>query len=206
MKEPMSPSSKKNWQVFFSTLLVTGIVSAAWLSSVEFIDANMLVPIRHTAQLAFAIFIVILVARPLQQLLRKPWTAKLLRYRRLLGVAFAAVMTTHLALIAMRFGSQPELTYPLGNLIVGAGAYSIFYLMLITSFDGPTRALGRKRWKILHNTGLIWGGIIFGLPRSVADLSDPDYLKLGIPFLIAVVIRLIAWQRSTRRGNSRSPA
>ncbi|MCH9695653.1 MAG: ferric reductase-like transmembrane domain-containing protein [Gammaproteobacteria bacterium] len=202
----MSASSRRNWQVFFGALFITGILSVAWLSRVDFIDANMLVPIRHTAQLAFAIYILILVARPLQQLLRKPWTAKLLRNRRLLGVAFAAVMTTHLLLIAMRFGSQPELTYPLGNLLVGAGAYGIFYLMLITSFDGPTKALGRRRWKILHNTGLIWGGIIFGLPRSVADLSDPDYLKLGIPFLLAIVIRFIAWRRSIQRDSSRSPA
>jgi len=202
----LSPGSRKNWRVIFSTLFVTGTASAAWLSTVEFIDANMLVPIRHTAQLAFAIYILILVTRPLQQLLQKSWTAKLLRNRRQFGVAFASVMTTHLALIATRFGSQPELTYPLGSLLVGAGAYSIFYLMLITSFDGPAKALGRKRWKILHNTGLIWAGIIFGLPRSVADLTDPDYLKLGIPFLIALLIRFTAWQRSTRQDNSRSMA
>ena len=197
----MSNNDKRNWQVFFATYLLAGGISVLWLSSTALTDEDLIVPIRHTAQIAFALYIVVLVARPLQQLLRQNWTAALLRTRRLIGVAFAAVMTAHLGLIAYRFGTQPELEYPLFSLLFGGTAYALFYLMLITSFDGPKKALGPKKWKFLHRTGLVWAALIFGLPRSLDELTDPEYLKFGIPFVIALSIRFIAWQQSRRRGS-----
>ena len=197
----MSNNDKRNWQVFFATYLLAGGISVLWLVSTPMTDDDIRIPTRYTAQIAFALYIVVLVARPLQQLLRQDWTAALLRTRRLIGVAFAAVMTAHLGLIAYRFGTQPELEYPLFSLLFGGTAYALFYLMLITSFDGPKKALGPRKWKILHRTGLVWAALIFGLPRSFEDLSDPEYLKFGIPFVIALLIRFTAWQRSRRRGS-----
>ena len=195
----MSNNDKQNWQVFVSAFLLAGGISVLWLISTPMTDDDIRIPIRHTAQIAFALYIVVLVARPLQQLLRMDWTAALLRKRRLIGVAFASVMTAHLGLIAYRFGTQPELEYPLFSLLFGGTAYALFYLMLITSFDGPKKLLGPRRWKILHRTGLVFAALIFGLPRSLEDMSDPDYLKFGIPFAIALLIRFTAWQRSRRR-------
>lgn len=202
----LSASSAKNWKVFAAFFVVTGALSAIWIGRHDFSDEILLPPLRHTAQLAFALYILILVARPLQQILREQWTAKLLRNRRSMGVALTAVMTAHLGLIAYRFGSQPELTYPLLNLIVGGVAYALLYLMFITSFDGPTKALGPKRWKLLHRTGLIWAGVIFGLPRNLEHALTWDYWKFGIWFVLAILIRITAWQLSRRRDNQRSPA
>lgn len=197
----MSTNDKKNWQVLVGTILLTAALSLTWLSSTSMSDEDIRVPIRYTAQLAFVLYLVVLVARPLQQLLRQSATAALLRNRRLIGVAFAAVMTTHLGLIAYRFGTQPELEYPLFNLIFGGSVYALIYLMLITSYDGPRKALSRKSWKTLHRTGLVMAALVFGLPRSLEDLSDPDYLKFGVPFAIALAIRAIAWQQSRRRDS-----
>jgi DMSO/TMAO reductase YedYZ heme-binding membrane subunit len=197
----LSRNDRQNWSVFAATLALTGGLALLWLAAGDTSDAAIRVPIRHTAQLAFALYLLVLVARPLRQLLQQDWTAVLLRNRRLVGVAFAATMTTHLGLIAYRFGSQPELEYPLFNLLVGASAYAFFYLMLITSFDGPRKALGPKAWKRLHRSGLVVAAIIFGLPRSLDDLSDPDYLKFGVPFAIAILIRTTAWLRSRQQGS-----
>jgi sulfoxide reductase heme-binding subunit YedZ len=197
----MSANDKQNWQVLLAVLLLTGGISLLWLGSTTVTDEDLRIPIRYTAQIAFVLYLIVLVTRPLQQLLRLDWTAALLRKRRLVGVAFAAVMTTHLGLIAYRFGTQPELEYPLFNLLFGGATYAVFYLMLITSFDGPKKALGPRKWKILHRTGLVLGALIFGLPRSLEDLADPDYLKFGIPFAIALMIRLTAWLRSRQRGS-----
>jgi len=102
----MSTNDKNNWQVLLASLLLTGVLSIALLVGTPLSDENIRVPMRLTAQIAFGLYLVILVARPLQQLLSKTWTATLLRNRRLIGVAFAAVMTTHLVLIVYRFGSQ----------------------------------------------------------------------------------------------------
>ncbi len=195
----MTNNDRQNWRVLLGTLLLSGGVSGLWIAVVGFSDENIRAPLRYTAWLAFILYLVILVARPLQQLLRKAWTAALLRNRRLVGVAFATVMTVHLVLIAWRFGSQIELEFSLD--LFGAGAFAIFYVMLVTSFDGPKKAVGPKAWKILHRLGLIWAAVIFGLPRSLEDISDPDYLKFGIPFAVAVLIRFTAWLRSRQRGS-----
>ena len=202
----MTQSSRLNWLVLLGVLLTSAAASALWLGTRPFADEDINLLLRLTARGAFVLFILILVARPLQQLLRSNWTATLLRRRRQLGVALAALMTTHLGLIAYRFGSQPELEYPLINTIVGGTAYLLLYLMLITSFDGPTRALGPKRWKLLHRTGLVVAAVIFGLPRSLEHAATWDYLKFGIPFAIALIIRITAWQLSKRRDSRRSPA
>ena len=195
----MSTNNQKNWQVFLASLLLTGALSVALLSGTSLSDEEIRTPMRLTAQIAFGLYLVVLVARPLQQLLRQDWAAALLRNRRLIGVAFAATMTTHLVLIVYRFESQAELEFSLD--IFGVGAYAVFYAMLITSFDGPKKAIGPKAWKFLHRVGLIWAAVIFGLPRSLDDLTDPDYLKFGIPFAIAILIRFTAWLRSRQRGS-----
>ena len=172
-----------------------------WLLTGEVVDERILVPLRRSVDFAFVLYLIVLVARPLQQLLRKDWTAALLRNRRLIGVAFAAAMTVHLALIAYRFGTQPELEYPIPSLLFGGTTYSVFYLMLITSFDGPKKALGPKAWKRLHRLGLVLGGVVFGLVRWLESLTDPSQLVFAVPFAIAVLIRATAWQRSRRRGS-----
>ncbi len=194
-------SSAKNWIVLSIAFLLPVGVAAAWLSSVELVDSNIILPLRHSVQFAYPFLLLIIVARPLQVLLRETWTARLVRARRLIGVAFAGIMSAHLALIAFRFWYTPELTYPTPNLLVGAGAYLLMYLMLITSFDGPTRALGPRRWKLLHRTGLVYAALIFAVPRSIGEITEFEYLKLGVPMLVALSIRFIAWRRSTRRGS-----
>jgi len=195
----MRNNDKRNWQVLDGTLLLTGGLSALWLSTTSLAEDEIRVAVRHTAHVAFVLYLLVLVARPLQQLLGKDWTTILLRNRRLVGVAFAAAMTTHLVLLVYYFNSQADLDFPLN--IFGAGAYAVFYLMLITSFDGPKKAIGPKAWKFLHRMGLIWAALIFGFPRALEDLSDPDYLKFGIPFALAVLIRITAWMRSRQPGS-----
>ena len=190
--------------MFFAVAALSGGLSVAWIAAHEFSDEIIRRPLRHTAQLAFLLYVLILVARPMQQILREPWTARMLKNRRLMGVALTSVMTVHLVLIAYRFGTQPELSYPLVNLVVGGGAYVMLYLMFITSFDGPTRALGPKKWKLLHRVGLIYAALIFGLPRNLEHAVTWDYWKFGIPFVIALIIRLTAWQLSRRQHSLRS--
>lgn len=198
----MSRNDRRNWQVFLGTIGLLGALSAAWLASAESSDDNILTATRFTVRIAFVLYLIVLVARPLQQLLRKDWTAALLRNRRLVGVAFAAAMTAHLGLIIYRFESHPTLDLPPPN-FVGYGAYAIFYLMLITSFDRPKRLLGPRAWKILHRTGLVWAAIVFVAPRSLEEFADPVFLTYLVAFLIALSIRITAWRQSRRRGTRR---
>ena len=195
----MSNNDKKNLQVFFGVLVLMSVVVVGWLASVGLTDENLRLALRESAYFAFLLYVVVLLARPLQQLLRKNWTATLLRNRRLIGVAFASAMTGHLGLIFYRFSNQPDLDFKPDPF--GMAAYVVFYLMLITSFDVPKKALGPKLWKFLHRFGLLFAAVIFAVPRPLETMTEPEYLKFGIPFAIAVLVRFTAWLRSTRRGS-----
>lgn len=202
----MAASSRKNWQVFFGVILALGALTIAWLASAPVIDERITFALRRSANLAYVVFLLIFVARPLQHLQRKPWTAALLRKRRLLGVAFVGVMTVHLGLIAYRFSSQPQLEFDSTGSIPGMLVYSVFYLMLITSFDGPTRAIGRRNWKILHWIGLLAAAAAFAAPSSLDDFGKPDYLAVALPFAAVLLIRVTAWLQSRRPDSRRSAA
>jgi len=199
-------SATRNWVVFLGVASFSMGAAAIWLSIVGPVDDNIRGTLRHSVQLAYVILLVVLLARPLQQLLRKPWSAKLLRNRRLFGVAFAGAMTAHLALILFRYNSVPELSLSLSGSWIGITAYTLIYLMFITSFNGPTKAIGPKAWKILHRAGLLVSVGIFAVPRSLEQLSEFDYLKLGIPMLVVALIRFVAWRQSSRRDKQRSAA
>ena len=195
----MSKNDRQNWQAFVGVMTLVGAVAALWLASVGATDEQIRLTLRESAYFAFVLYLVVLVARPLQQLLRKNWTAKLLRNRRLIGVSFAAAMTAHLGLIIYRFNTQPDLEFSPDPF--GVGAYLVFYLMLITSFDVPKRALGPKAWKFLHRFGLLYAAVIFAVPRPLETVTEPEYLRYGMPFALAVLIRITAWLRSSRRGS-----
>jgi hypothetical protein len=87
---------------------------------------------------------------------------------------------------------SPDIVFPPATLVFGGATYAMTYLMFITSFDGPTRAIGPRAWKRLHLTGLVMIGVVFAAPRSVAELTDPEYLKFGIPVLLAIALRVAA--------------
>ncbi|MGI9219563.1 MAG: hypothetical protein ACR2QS_00840, partial [Woeseiaceae bacterium] len=81
-------SNQKNWVVFFATLGAGLGASWAFLNAVGTTDESVRETLRLSARVSFVILLIIFVARPAQQIFRTPFTAKLLRRRRLLGVAF----------------------------------------------------------------------------------------------------------------------
>lgn len=197
----MTTSSKRNWLVFLALAVPVLAASALYWQSVGYNDESISTTIRHSARLAFLIFLLIIIVRPLQQLVRADWTATLRRNRRLLGVAFAGVMAAHLAMIVMRVNHTPDIVFPTLILVAGGIGYALIGLMFITSFDAPARALGPKAWKRLHRLGLVWIGAVFAFSLLATKLATPDYLKFGIPFAVALLIRITAWLRSRQRGS-----
>jgi sulfoxide reductase heme-binding subunit YedZ len=197
----ITKSSIRNWNVFLLMVLLTGGAALAWLYSVETTDTNIRVAVRHSAAFAFLFYLISIAARPLHQLLHKPWSATVLKNRRLFGVAFAGIMTAHLMLIIMRFTSTPGLEYPMSKVALGGSVYAIIYLMFITSFDRPASALGPKAWKLLHRTGLIAIAVVFALPRSLDELSNPEKLKFAIPVLAVILMRIAVLRRSKQQDS-----
>jgi len=184
------------WRVFLAAAASIAIAAATYFGVAGTGDEAIVTSIILSGQLAFVLYVLVLLARPLQQIIPSPPVNSLRRNRRFVGVAFAGIMATHLLLIIFRVKQSPDLDFPLQILLVGGGAYMMIGLMFITSFEQPRNALGPRAWKWLHRTGLIWIGFVFAAPGSLEDLGDPGYLKFGIPVAFALLIRATAWLRS----------
>jgi len=122
----------------------------------------------------------------------------LLPWRRELGIysiIFAGIHTAHLGLILMRVNHVEGFeTADVVNLY-GSFVYAIILVMLITSFDGPARAIGRKGWKGLHKTGLfvLFGGFLSSqLPKSLDQLDFANGVLVALA-AVALVIRITAF-------------
>ena len=208
MAQPIKMTSNgKNFSILSGVLLVTGIASIGYLQVAGSNDENLTLLLRLTARLSFMIYLVVFIARPLRQLVVSELSQWLLRERRSFGIAFAAVHSVHLGLIAWRYGTVPGLEYETINAIFGGTAYALMYMMLITSFDSTARALGPKAWRRLHKTGLYYIGLIFVatmLPEPGAPFITPERAWFVLLTAAAVFVRLTAYfaSRKTRRDLS----
>lgn len=189
-------NNQRTATAFIGATALTGITAAAYLAIAGVGDESMRLALRVSGRAAFLVLLVVFAARPLQQLLKAPWTAKLLRNRRLLGVAFAGIHTAHLGLIVIRTNQLPDFGVSFEKNLPGMFVYAFIFAMLITSFDGPAaRALGKKSWKALHKLGLFF--LFFAFTQSQMPQSlDRLELVNGLLILLAagaLVIRITAF-------------
>lgn len=190
-------SDRKNFSVFTATA-ITLLLGLAILESMIGSGAEELhLLLRITGRISLLIFLLVFIARPLHQLRVSPASKVLLKHRRSIGIAFASSHTVHLALIFWLAESVPEESFDLVTILVGGGGFVLMYLMLITSFDGPARAIGPIAWHRLHRTGLYWIGFIFAVDFFVKPWSQPSilpYLPFSILVFLAISVRVAAWR------------
>lgn len=188
-------NNQRTAAAFLGATAATGAVAAIYLIAVGVGDESVRLALRVSGRIAFITLLVVFVARPMRQLLKAPWTAQLLRNRRLFGVAFAGVHSAHLGLIVIHVNQMPDAELSVANNLAGMVVYAVIYAMLITSFDGPARAVGRKFWKVLHKLGLFYLFVAFTqsqLPRSIDQLEWVNGTLLALA-AVALVIRLTAF-------------
>ena len=195
-------SNQRNLAVFATAAGLTGIASAAYLGIGGVTDDHIRILLRLSARVAFVVLLLVFVARPLRQIFPSPATLKLLANRRLFGIAFAGIHTAHAALILYRAQQVPSFEFTPSANIPGLVTYGVIYLMLITSFDRPARAIGRKAWKVLHKAGLYWLVFAFTqtqLPDSLNDLSGMNWWLVSL-IVLAFVIRITAFFAKFQRA------
>ena len=186
---------------WLTAVMLTGIAAAALHVmdglSLESLDFTL----RASGRVAFLVLIVVFATRPLQELLRKPWTARLLRNRRQFGVAFAGIHSAHLGLIVYKAYLVPEFTLAGILNLPAAVVYVLMFAMLATSFTGPARALGPRAWKVLHKTGLFVLVIAFldsQVPKQLDQLEIVNAILIGLAVL-AILARVGAFLRRRRQ-------
>jgi len=195
-------SRSKNLTIIVGVAIGIAAASAGYLARFGQTDENLIWLLRLSAWMAFTLYLVVFIARPLRAFVVNDMSRWLLRNRRSLGVAFAATHISHLGLIAYRYNVDPDIAFNYVGSIPGMLAYTFIALMLITSFDAPARAIGPKAWRILHKSGLYYVGIIFTatlLPAEGEPLVNAERLFFVPLLLVAVGIRLGAYLKSRRR-------
>lgn len=171
-------------------MLLSGGLTLAYFQLAGTGEDNMHLVLRLTAWTALLIYLVVFVARPLNQLVKSPFNKKLLRNRRAFGIALAAVMTVHL--IVLLIANEAPFNIP------GATVYLLMFLMVMTSFDEAPGKIGPRNWRWLHKAGLYALGIgFFGAVGREFLLTplDPVYLTLTVLMFFAIAIRVTAFVR-----------
>ena len=191
--------------MLLSSMLVIGAVVLTIIEKNGANEATASLTLRFTAWTSFLIFLLVFVTRPLRQLFKSQLSGKLLKNRRSFGIAFAGSHTVHLILIVWFFTSVSA-TGPSPQILVdGGGAYVLLYLMLVTSFDKPTVAIGHTAWRRLHKIGLYWLGAVFTVtfvPKFLAQPGNLIYLLATILIAFALGIRVVAFLRGRKTEGS----
>jgi hypothetical protein len=164
--------------------------------------------LQLTARWSFLLFWVAYTGGALASLFG-PLFAPLASRRREFGLAFAAAMQAHFALVAgiFVFTHHPPLTGWI--LVFFLTAAFLTYLLTISSFGGLSRALSSKRWRWLRTIAVnyIWLAfardfvpVLFNSPKRY-DLGTVEYSTLALmaiaaPLLVAAASVVGRWRTS----------
>ena len=189
-------STGKNWLIIVGVAFSMTLFCAIFLKVFGTTDADLLLLLRITARIALLIFLVVFIARPLRTLLVNDTTRWLLRERRSFGLAFASVHTVHAGVIMLRANMNPDFEVIVSGNLFGALIYLLILAMVITSFDGPARALGSRNWRWLHKTGLYVVGFAFLqtiVPHDITEFQELERIAIVTMAATAILIRLTAF-------------
>lgn len=190
------------WRLVAATFVIVGAAAAAIVAVYGTGESGIGLGLRVTARVSLALFVLTFIASSVNSLWKGPIGKALLRNRKYLGLSFAVSHTIHLGFIGARvFGHSDafwaERTVP--SLIPGTIAYVFLLAMIITSFPRPTKWLGRKKWKLLHKTGMY---VLFAIftAASAKNLrgGDPIYVIHLSVLASALALRAVARYRRRR--------
>ena len=192
------------WRLVYVTAVVIAIVCLASYAIYGAGEDGLHHLLRLTARLSLGLFSVTFAARALSRLFGLTW---FIANRRYLGVSFAVAHGYHLMAIlalAHRHGvSTFAREQGAATLVSGAFGYLLVAAMVATSFDRTTEWLGRRRWKILHGTGVYGLGAFFAFTYAVAaGRWGGVYFLFAAVALAGPALRIAAWARSRARAST----
>jgi methionine sulfoxide reductase heme-binding subunit len=110
--------------------------------------------LRASARVAFLPYAAAFSASSLNQIAPSALSRQLLRYRRQLGLSFAAAQVIHAFHIRRLYvATRPERPVPPMIAALGSVAFAFMGAMAATSWDGAIRRMGPRRWRALHTVG-----------------------------------------------------
>ncbi len=193
-------SNRRTLIQFVASTALVSVACVMYLGTAGWTDDNIHLLLRLTARLAFVVLMLVFVARPLRELIKTPLTLALLKNRKLIGVTFAGIHTAHMALIFYRARQFSDYEFSIADNLPGMLTYVVIYLMLITSFSGPARAIGPKAWRILHKAGLFLIMGVFAQTQLPGSLDELGEVNWGIAGLLTFVLLVRGTAFFAKRG------
>jgi methionine sulfoxide reductase heme-binding subunit len=187
------------WKIVIAMAMLLAAVFAILWSTQCITEASTRFAIRFTARSSCIAFLLAFVAAPLSRRWQSPTTLWLSQNRRFLGLAMAVSHTYHA--IAFTTLQVAILHQPLHGDPLAILGYVFLIGMTITSFSIPTKAIGRKAWRILHTAGMHYFWLAFALEFGMRSLQEWGYLVLTLLIVIALIIRLFDRRKLARLAN-----
>lgn len=157
--------------------------------------------LRGSARIAFVLFLLAFMARPLNDLISTRVTRWLVAERKTIGVSFALSMLVHLGLIVWLFVlSAPTIpeAVTIADFFIGLPVLILVFVMGLTSARALRARMSMQGWGRLHTTGqyLVWLVFVLCLTDSMGRKSPPYPASDYTPFLallaLAMIVRLLA--------------
>jgi DMSO/TMAO reductase YedYZ heme-binding membrane subunit len=183
------------------TALASAAVAGATLAAHGTSSEGLQQLARNLARVSFPIFLVVFSASPLHALWPGAAARWLVRERRGLGTSYALAHFAHLGGViafAWRSGVPPDPVVA----VAGGLAYALLAAMAATSNDAAQRALGARRWRALHRTGLYYLWFIHAASYAGSVAADRAYWP-GLALTLGVgALRLAAFAKRRYRSST----
>lgn len=194
-------------RMFVLTAFVAAMLAAVFsLVSQNQEEAGLRTAIRATARMGALVLGGTFMISSLHTFARASWSKWLLAHRRDFGLAFATVQYVHLGIVAalaIRHAESFFATTSKTSIWGGLVGYVWITGMTVTSFDGPRKSIGPRKWRWLHTSGmyLLWGIFVFSyLGRASTQILYAAFLGF---LLIVLAVRIgAAIVRKTRASNA----
>jgi DMSO/TMAO reductase YedYZ heme-binding membrane subunit len=196
----------RSWRLFGVLVLATSMAIAIKLPATDLRSAEGTEIIVMRAVLcALPWLLVAFTASSLATLWPSRFTRWLLANRRYIGLAFAAGMGWHFALVGYFFVTFGNRLHPL-DLAIDIVSLLVLAAMTLTSFPRFARRLSVAGWRRLHRTGIyvLWfAPAYFYFNDFLRDRDRFDAVATGV-FLAAFALRVAA--RVRRSAPASQPA
>jgi methionine sulfoxide reductase heme-binding subunit len=150
--------------------------------------------LHHLGFVACMLLAIVLTFTPLRVLFPKWGIAQALnRHRRLVGVSafvYAALhFATHL-LYEQGFGVlASDIKKPF--LLTGLIAFTILFLLAITSLNAAVRWMGGKRWKNLHRLAYVAAALVAYHQAAARKIFPMQVLWIFVPLVMLEILRVV---------------
>jgi sulfoxide reductase heme-binding subunit YedZ len=184
-------------KVFITTLLVLPALWMGWplLNGDPTVAADPLKFIlHHLGFTASVILAIVLSLSPLRAIFPKSrWVLALNRHRRLIGVTVFVYVLFHVTahfLYEGGFATFPaDIRKPF--IFTGLIAFTILFLLAITSLNRAVRWLGARRWKWLHRLVYVAAALVVYHQISARKIFPVQVLWIFLPLVVLEVIRMV---------------